>query len=78
MVRGVSSRPGSPLDGTHGVAPVVGVSRGDGGALGLPRVGNGPAIGLGGYPATPEMAWEPGAKLRPPVAIKGAQKPRPP
>ena len=60
---GFSSHPASPLDGTHGVAPVIGVSRGEGGAFGLPCVGSGPAIGLGGYPTTPAMAWEPSAKL---------------
>ena len=62
---GFSSHPASPLDGTHGVAPVIGVSRGEGGAFGLHYWCSGPAIGLGGYPTTPSiMAWEPNAKLQ--------------
>ena len=65
----------SPLDGTHHVASVMGVSGREGGALGLPRVGSGPAIGLGGYPSKPAMAWEPGAKL-PQRAWQSRGKPR--
>eukprot|EP00966_Prymnesium_polylepis_P231042 5346530-Prymnesium_polylepis.2 len=44
----------------------MGISGRKGGAFGLhcPQgVCGGPVIGLGGYPSTPVMAWEPGAIL---------------